>query len=92
MRVGVLASGAGTNLQAILDRVHGRHGVEVVAVGSDQLGAAALQRAARAGVERAEFPLGDDRDQALTVASRRRRAALGSGCASVRPLNLTGRW
>jgi phosphoribosylglycinamide formyltransferase-1 len=61
MRVGVLASGAGTNLQAILDRVHGREGVEVAAVGSDQPGAPALQRAARAGVPTAEFPLGDDR-------------------------------
>lgn len=61
MRVGVLASGAGTNLQAILDRVHGSHGVEVVAVGSDQPGAPALERAARAGVETAEFPAGDDR-------------------------------
>ena len=61
MKVGVLASGAGTNLQAILDRVHGSHGVEVVAVVSDQPGAPALERAARAGVETAEFPLGDDR-------------------------------
>jgi phosphoribosylglycinamide formyltransferase-1 len=61
VRVGVLASGAGTNLQAILDRVHGRHGVEIVAVGSDQPGAQALERARRAGVETAEFPLGDDR-------------------------------
>src|SRR5262245_1558338 len=61
MRVGVLASGAGTNLQAILDRVHGRGGVEVVAVGSDQPGAAALGRAAAAGVETAVFPLEGDR-------------------------------
>jgi phosphoribosylglycinamide formyltransferase 1 len=57
MRVGVLASGTGTNLQAILDRVHGRHGVEVVAVVTDQPGAPALERAARAGVPTAEFPL-----------------------------------
>ena len=61
MRVGVLASGAGTNLQAILDRVHGREGVEVVAVGTDQPGAPALERAARAGVATAEFPLAGDR-------------------------------
>jgi phosphoribosylglycinamide formyltransferase-1 len=61
MRVGVLASGAGTNLQAILDRVHGRSGVQVVAVGSDQPGAPALERAARAGIEAAEFPAGADR-------------------------------
>ena len=59
MRVGVLASGAGTNLQAILDRVHGRGGVEVVAVGSAQPGAVALGRAARAGVETAVFAEGD---------------------------------
>jgi phosphoribosylglycinamide formyltransferase-1 len=63
MRVGVLASGAGTNLQAILDRVHGHHGVEVVAVGSDQPGAQALARASRAGVPTGEFPLAEDRAQ-----------------------------
>jgi phosphoribosylglycinamide formyltransferase 1 len=61
MNVGVLASGAGTNLQAILDRVHGREGVAVVAVASDSPGAEALQRAARAGVPTGEFPLGADR-------------------------------
>ena len=64
MRVGVLASGAGTNLQAILDGVHGREGVEVVAVGSDKPGAQALGRARRAGVETAVFARDDftDRD------------------------------
>jgi phosphoribosylglycinamide formyltransferase-1 len=56
MRVAVLASGAGTNLQAILDAVHGRDGVEVVAVGSDKPGARALERAADAGIETAAFP------------------------------------
>jgi phosphoribosylglycinamide formyltransferase 1 len=61
VRVGVLASGAGTNLQAILDRVHGRHGVEVVAVGSDQPGAQALERAERAGVPTNVFALAGDR-------------------------------
>ena len=55
MRVGVLASGAGTNLQAILDRVHGREGVEVVGVGSDKPEARALERAAAAGVQSAVF-------------------------------------
>jgi len=58
LRVGVLASGAGTNLQAILDRVHGR-GVEVVAVGSDKPEAQALTRAAGAGIETAVFPRGE---------------------------------
>jgi phosphoribosylglycinamide formyltransferase-1 len=60
----VLASGAGTNLQAILDRVHGREGVEVVAVGSDNADAPALKRAAAAGVPSATFPLADHADRA----------------------------
>jgi phosphoribosylglycinamide formyltransferase 1 len=55
VRVGVLASGAGTNLQAILDRAHGHDGVDVVAVGSDKPDAPALERAQRAGVETAAF-------------------------------------
>ncbi|HEY7619473.1 MAG TPA: phosphoribosylglycinamide formyltransferase [Solirubrobacteraceae bacterium] len=49
MNVGVLASGEGTNLQALLDTVHGRE-VRVVAVASDQPSAPALQRAEAAGV------------------------------------------
>jgi phosphoribosylglycinamide formyltransferase-1 len=48
-RVGVLASGEGTNLQALLDSVHGRE-VDVVAVATDQPSARALERAAAAGV------------------------------------------
>jgi phosphoribosylglycinamide formyltransferase-1 len=55
LRVGVLASGEGTNLQALLDTVHG-HEVEVVAVASDQPGARALRRAADAGVPTRVFP------------------------------------
>jgi len=50
VRVGVLASGEGTNLQAILDRLHGREGVEVVAVATNREDARALERAAAAGV------------------------------------------
>src|SRR5712671_3684603 len=55
-RLVVLASGNGTNLQAILDTLHGREGVEVCGVGSDKPGARALERAAAAGVETAVFP------------------------------------
>jgi phosphoribosylglycinamide formyltransferase-1 len=55
LRIGVLASGAGTNLQAILDRVHGKE-AEVVAVGSDKPGAEALRRAAALGIDTREFP------------------------------------
>jgi len=54
MKVAVLASGAGTNLQALLDAVHGRE-VEVVAVASDKPGAQALERAAAAGVQTRVF-------------------------------------
>jgi len=55
----VLASGDGSNLQAMLDTVHGRGGVEVVAVGSDKPEARALRRAADAGVARRVFAAGD---------------------------------
>jgi phosphoribosylglycinamide formyltransferase 1 len=54
VNVGVLASGAGTNLQALIDTVHG-HEVDIVGVASDQPQAAALQRAASAGIETAVF-------------------------------------
>jgi len=55
----VLASGTGTNLQAILDTLHGREGIEVVGVGSDKPAAQALERARVAGVETATFPCED---------------------------------
>jgi len=55
-RIVVLASGTGTNLQAILDRAHGRDGIRVVGVGSDRPAAQALERARGAGVETATFP------------------------------------
>ncbi len=56
-RIVVLASGSGTNLQAILDTLHGREGIEVAGVGSDKPGARALERAVAAGVETAAFPI-----------------------------------
>ena len=67
MRVGILVSGAGTNLQAILDRLHGHEGIRVVAVASDQPGARALERATGAGVPTGVFPLGPDREQRDTA-------------------------
>ncbi len=54
-RIAVLASGAGTNLQAILDRVHGRDRIEVAAVASNKPDAPALERARRAGVQTRVF-------------------------------------
>lgn len=70
-RLVVLASGSGTNLQAILDTLHGREGIEVVGVGSDKPGARALERARTAGVETAVFPRDEFPDRA------RRDDALG---------------
>ena len=55
-RIVVLASGSGTNLQAILDKLHGQGLVEVVGVASDKPSAGALERGRRAGVETAVFP------------------------------------
>lgn len=63
MRFAVLASGSGTNLQALLDRVHGRAG-ECVAVLGDKPGAYAFERAAAAGVPTRAFPLADHADRA----------------------------
>jgi len=63
-RIVVLASGSGTNLQAILDQLHGgEEGIEIVGVGSDKRGAMALERGARAGVETAIFPTADYEDR-----------------------------
>jgi phosphoribosylglycinamide formyltransferase-1 len=59
LNVAVLASGDGTNLQALLDRAHGRDGVSVVAVASDKPGARALERARAAGVATEVFRSAD---------------------------------
>lgn len=55
MNIAVLASGVGTNLQALLDQVHGRGGIRIVAVASDKAGCGALERARAAGVPVAVF-------------------------------------
>jgi phosphoribosylglycinamide formyltransferase 1 len=62
-RIAVLASGTGTNLQAILDSLHGRDGIEVACVVSNKPGAPALERAANAGVETCVFARSDHRDR-----------------------------
>jgi phosphoribosylglycinamide formyltransferase 1 len=55
LRVAVLISGEGSNLQAILDEVHERGDAVVVAVASNKPGARGLDRARAAGVETATF-------------------------------------
>jgi phosphoribosylglycinamide formyltransferase-1 len=64
-RIAVLASGSGTNLQAILDQLHrGDEGIEVVGVGSDSSDAPALERARTIGIETAVFPAAEFDDRA----------------------------
>jgi phosphoribosylglycinamide formyltransferase-1 len=60
--IAVLASGTGTNLQALLDTVHG-HEAEVVAVASGAPGALALERAAARGVQTRVFERSDHADR-----------------------------
>jgi len=66
----VLASGTGSNLQAILDRLHMREGVEVVGVASDKPGAPAIERARAASIaarlfSREDFADREARDAAM---------------------------
>ncbi len=62
MRVAVLVSGSGSNLQALLDDQHGYHVTLVVA---DRRGVKALQRAEAAGVPAVGLPLAKPRDAAV---------------------------
>jgi phosphoribosylglycinamide formyltransferase 1 len=69
-KVGVLVSGEGTNLQALLDSVHGRDGIEIVCVGSSRASARGLERARGADIDtgvfdKADHPDRDARDAAL---------------------------
>ncbi|MEX2253006.1 MAG: phosphoribosylglycinamide formyltransferase [Thermoleophilaceae bacterium] len=68
--IAVLVSGEGSNLQAILDTVHGREGIEVVCVGSSRAEARGLERARAAGIEAEAFEISalpgrDERDVAM---------------------------
>jgi phosphoribosylglycinamide formyltransferase-1 len=83
--IAVLVSGTGTNLQALLDTVHGRE-AEVVAVASSVAGAPALARAQDRGVvtavfERSAYADRSERDTALAdwVAERGARLVVLAG-------------
>ena len=60
----VLISGEGSNLQALLDSVHGSDGIEIVGVVSSRAEARGLARAENAEVETAVFSLADEPDRA----------------------------
>lgn len=58
----VLASGEGSNLQALIDTLHGEE-VTIAGVASDRAGARALERAAAAGIPTAVFLRDDYEDR-----------------------------
>lgn len=74
MRVGVLASGRGTNLQALIEAARAPgFPAEIVLVGCNRPGAGAITRAEDAGIPvalatRADFPKRTDRQGALLTA------------------------
>jgi phosphoribosylglycinamide formyltransferase 1 len=63
-RVAVLISGEGSNLQALVDEVHGSDGIEIVGVVSSRADARGLERAEAAGLETAVFSLAEEPDRA----------------------------
>ena len=79
MNVGVLASGTGTNLQALIDRAHGREGVVVRGVASDKPEAQALiARSAMPGSTPRSLPA------RRSTTARRGTPRWWRGCASAR--------
>jgi phosphoribosylglycinamide formyltransferase-1 len=83
--IAVLVSGAGTNLQALLDSVHGRE-AQVIAVASSVADARALERASARGIPtvvfaRADYPDREARDRALAgwLEERGARLVVGAG-------------
>ncbi|MFN0155619.1 MAG: phosphoribosylglycinamide formyltransferase [Gaiella sp.] len=76
-KLGVLASGAGSNLQALLD-----DGLPVVAVASDVPGARALERARERGIPTAAFPAVSPHDRTARDAALA-RFFLGHGVTHV---------
>jgi phosphoribosylglycinamide formyltransferase-1 len=72
LRVAVLVSGEGSNLQALIDTVHADGTIRIVGVASNKLTARGLERAQVAGIDVGVFPAEgyasrDDRDDALAA-------------------------
>jgi phosphoribosylglycinamide formyltransferase-1 len=79
-RLAVLVSGAGTNLQALIDACASpSYGAEVVAVGADRLGIEGLARAERAGIPSFVHRLADYPDRFAWD------QALADSCAAAKP-------
>jgi phosphoribosylglycinamide formyltransferase-1 len=69
MRIAVLASGEGSNLQALIDQVHRRESAEIVRVVSDKPAARALERAGAAEIPSAVLELTAYADRAARDAA-----------------------
>lgn len=73
MRIVVLVSGTGSNLQAVIDAVAaGDLAVEIAAVGADRAGTLGVERAAAAGIDTfvvnfRDYPVRSDWNAALTA-------------------------
>jgi phosphoribosylglycinamide formyltransferase-1 len=82
LKLGVLISGSGTNLQAIIDAIaRGELRAEIALVISNRADAAGLERARRAGIETAtidhrKFPSREDFDRALATELNKRGVEL----------------
>ena len=101
VRLAVLISGGGTNLQALLDTIAADpdFGGEVVVVGSDVAGAGGLTRAADAGVatEVVAFDAHADRREweaalAERIAAHRPHAIVLAGFMRILTTTFLGRW
>jgi phosphoribosylglycinamide formyltransferase 1 len=96
--IAVLVSGEGTNLQAILDTVHGGD-VEVVGVAASRADARGLERAREAGIETAvfakeEYADRDARDRSLAdwIAGRGARLVVLAGFMELLGAEFIGRF
>ena len=81
-RVGVLISGRGSNLQAIIDAIaEGRLDATIALVVSNRAGAAGLERARKAGIEtlyinHKDYGSREDFDRAVVAALKKREVSL----------------
>ena len=80
MRIGVLVSGSGSNLQALIERVHG-HSATIAGVCSSNHEAYALERA-RAPASRAPSSHSRPTAASATRATARWRTGLPSGASA----------
>jgi phosphoribosylglycinamide formyltransferase 1 len=96
VRLAVLASGNGSNLQAILDyfgALGGEHPVELAVIASDRRNAFALERARARGIATAVLERPDDGDAVAAVLAAHRAELIAlAGYLKRIPHEVTHRW